>query len=149
MWNVTFAAPTPISTVYYINRLDSCCVNRVNTSQTVITLLATNLSVVATAPIKTGATVSTFTFNDYQTAPVNPNLASAFQTSSANLLALPRYIRITSAPGKCLTFREVFVFDNTYTNVALLKTATMSTGAAYSDAYGVYGPVRATIIIYH
>ena len=98
---------------------------------------------IALPPLNTslaGAPVSVFTFNDVQTGPIVPDPNSAFQTSLANQAAFPRTVRITSAPGKCLQFREVYLFDNNMTNVAFFKNATMSTGATFTDSNGVYTP---------
>ena len=132
--------PTLISSVVYVNRMDSCCWARVNTSASVIQLIAPNGTVVQQAPIPDGRTVTTLTFANAQTTAIAPDPTSAFQTSAANRLALPRYIRIASAPATCLHFRELYVFDTTLTNVALFKTTTASVGALYTDASGSYTP---------
>ena len=55
-WTLTFPNSTayPVSSVVYINRLDACCVNRVNTSNEAITLLALNGSATAVRTISSG-----------------------------------------------------------------------------------------------
>lgn len=146
--------PTPVSSVYYVNRLDPCCVSRVNNSQSVIYLYSPNGTAVAQRAITTGATVTSFFFNDAQTGPIMPDPTSAFQVSAANQAAYVRYVRIAAAPNKCLHFREVFVFDHTLTNVALFKNASSSVGVSYTDAtngflsfpsYGVDGIVDVSL----
>ena len=105
-------------------------------------LIAPNGTAVATQFITSNASVSTYRFNDAQTAAIYPDLASAFQLSAVNLVSLPRYVRITAAPGNCLSFRELFVFDVSITNVALYKPTSSSVGSSFTDALGTYTPRR-------
>ena len=50
---------------------------------------------------------------------------------SSQLYFATRYVRLNAAPGQCLTFREIFVFDSSATNVALLQRANGSAAVPY------------------
>ena len=61
-------------------------------------------------------------------------------------------MRVKAAAGQCLHFRELFVIDTTYTNVALFKPTTGSAqfvgdtfngnAVTYSNNYGVDGIIE-------
>ena len=155
--------PVPISTVYFVNRLD-CCNTRITAGNGWVALVSPNgtqyarqFFTQAAWPV-VGGSVATFRFNDYQTAPIFPNnslstAGAAFQSSIANQNTFVRYIKIVSAPQTCLTFRELFVFDNTVTNVALYKptsaslasyvsTTAPTSGTLSLPSYGVDGIIE-------
>ena len=98
-------------------------------------------SILASRPITYNGSVSTFNYLPLAPAPT-PNPSSAPQLSAANRLSGVRYIRVNASAGNCLTFRELYVFDTTYTNVALLKTATASAqNGTFTAAMGVNGVI--------
>ena len=115
--------------MYFVNRLDCCNTRALGNT---ISLIAPNGTAVATKNITYSGSVSTFTFNDFDFAPIYPNPNSAFQLSTANQNTLVRYVRIVSAPYSCLHFRELMVLDATLTNVALYKNTT-SSHMSYTD----------------
>ena len=89
----------------------------------------------------TNASVTTINFPNYaQSGPIYPNATADAQTSAASQASWARYINVTSAPLSCLSFREVYVLDNTLTNVALFKPTSqgsaVGTIAGYRDPYG-------------
>ena len=140
------------TTVYFINRLDGGFNTRINASGNpgVLNLVAPNNTIVSTRNISS-TSVSWWSFpNMAQAGPIYPSPTSAFQLSTANQVALVRYVRIAARPAACLFFREVFVLDVTLANVALYKNTTASV-ASYADptfggftsfpAYGVDGVV--------
>ena len=137
--------PAPIASVVFVNRLDGGNNQRIVSSNGVVQLFNPFGAMTASRPITSNASITVLTFG-ISNAPVYPNPASPFQTSAANRLLLPRYVKLIAAPGQCLAFREVFVFDSTYTNVALLKSSTSSSlvtsdPTAYSPAMGVDGVI--------
>ena len=159
-WTVTFPVANPlywplpqpylIASVVMINRLDcSVCLLRMNGA--VVTLTGPNNTVVQSNVISlnsaTQLTASTINFvNNAQAGPIFPN-SSLAQPGVAALQSSPfvntfvRYINITSAPGKCLHFRELYVFDSSYTNVALYKPTVQNAGGVqianyYDSAFG-------------
>ena len=133
----THRHPRSTRTVVFINRLDSGLATRINTTTPgVLNLVAANSSVLATRSIS-AASVSVWTFpNTFQSAPIFPNssLAAtsvvALQGSTLNQNTFVRYISIAAAPGKCLSFRELYALDNTLTNVALYKPTTQAADGA-------------------
>ena len=148
-WQVTFASgpaypggfPAEISNIYFVNRLGGYQFRITIPSAAQIQLYSTTGDMVGVANITSSSTVSMFSFNPPVAAPL-PDLASAFQTSATARLLTTRFVHIDAAAGKCLTFREIFVFDLTYTNVALLKTtrsSTLSTGS--TSQMGVDGVI--------
>ena len=137
-----FGQPAQISSVVVINRIDQPSANvytRINGAN--VTLMAANYTVQSTATLtvtSTYATALTATFpNNAQTAAIFPNssLSTAPAQTAANLNSLVRYINITSAPGACLSFRELYVFDNTYTNVAFFKPTSQGSGGITLSFY--------------
>ena len=128
IWEVTFgggiaAAKSTIATVYYVNRMDAGYATSITLGGGVfVSLFAPN----GAAQIKTlssSATVSTLSFAA-SSAPVAVDPTSAVQTVNAQLKA--RYVTVSAVPGgiQCLTFNELFVVDDTFTNVALNKSTT-------------------------
>jgi hypothetical protein len=120
----------PVSTVYVVNRMDgSCspllCNTRITTGLGNLTLYLPN-GTRFQQPLTSGS-VTTLSYPGWPSvAPIFPNLTSDFQTDPDNLELLVRYVRVVAAPGYALAFRELMVFDDTWTNVALLKPATAS-----------------------
>jgi len=128
--------------VYYVNNVagGATQLDIVNGAGAV-QLFAANGSIVSRA-IATSSTVTTLSFAPWA-APQYPAADDAWQASPASLFAT-RYVRIVGSGTAPLTFREIFVFDSTYTNVALNKAATSSgqlTGdvTAYSASMGCNG----------
>ena len=153
-WQVTFAyappgspfypnpIPAAISNVYFVNRDYNGFNTRIvpAAGAAMVQLIQTNGSIVAQQPLTT-ATVTTLTFNTPSPAPT-PNPLSIVQQDPYAKLVSTRFLRINAAPGNCLMFREVMVFDTTYTNVALMKPTSSSTQASgYTSSMGVNGVI--------
>ena len=131
VWTLQFP-PVPISSVVFINRCDGGFNARINTTTPgIMNLVDANSTILSTRTISS-MSVSVWNFpNMAQQGPIFPNSSlapasvQALQTSQVYLNTLVRYINITSAPGKCLYFREIYVLDATLTNVALYKPTMM------------------------
>ena len=106
-------ATLQVSTAYFVNRMDGN-LNRIVTGNGAVSLYNLANVVTATLPITSSKTVSTLTFNTPTVQPT-PDPASAIQSSAALKSTTPRYVRLTAATGQCLAFREIMVFDSTYT----------------------------------
>ena len=132
--------PNPISSAVFVNRVD-CCANRVIQFNSKMQLLNYN-GTVTSIPFTSNATISTFNFRAAAPAPT-PDPTSAVQTSATNRLLNVRYVRINAAPANYLHFRELYVFDLTMVNVALLKNVTSS--AQYSALYPAQSGVDGVI----
>ena len=121
-----------------------CCTNRIVQFNGVVTLLAGNGSLAGSKPITSNGTVSTVTFRSPAPAPT-PNPSLAVQLDPLQRQLAVRYVRVNASAGQCLTFREIFVLDTTYTNVALLKPATASpqntSSSVFSAASGNNGVI--------
>ena len=133
--------PVLISNVYFINRIDSTFATRIVNSHGQLQLFSPNGSMVAQRNFTSSATVSSFTFN----TPLNastPSLSDPIQSNPVAQSSYARYIRVNAAPNKCLAFREIFVMDKTYMNVALNKPTTSSAQFGTSTAaMGVNGVI--------
>ena len=138
----------PIASVVFINRIDQPAANVPTRSNgatvTVLNPLGSSIGL-ATITINSAQTTAvTLNFGGgLSTVPIFPNSSlappsvAALQLSSANLTALVRYINISQPnAGKCLHFRELYAFDNTWTNVALNKPTIMGSGGYTFAAYG-------------
>ena len=158
-WTVTFPVVNPllyplpqpfvIASVVMINRLDCpSCLVRMNGAT--VSLTAPNFTTVLSGTISLNAatqlTAATINFgNNAQAGPIfwNSSLAqpvvTALQASTLAQNTYVRYINVTSAHGKCLYFRELYVFDVTTTNVALYKPTRQIAGGAVIASY--YDPV--------
>ena len=118
--------PVPISSVVFVNRQDSTGnAVRITAGLGYLQLVDPNGTMTAQRTFTSAQTVSVFTFNDAQTAAIYPS-NTAFQSAELNKRKFVRYVTITSVPLQCLYFRELYVFDTTYTNVALFKPVTGS-----------------------
>jgi len=133
--------PSPVSYAVFVNRVDSCCYNRVLQYKSAIQLVAVN-GTIWQKPITTNGSVSTYYFAPLTAAPT-PSPTDPLQTSIANRLSGVRFIRVNASAGNCLMFREIFAFDTTYTNVALLKTTTSSAyNGTFSPSSAVNGQIE-------
>ena len=105
-----------------------------------VELLAYNGTTVNSA-ITSSGTVSTFNYLPLVPAST-PLPTSPVQTDPVQRLNAVRYVRVSAAPGNCLTLREVWVFDSTNANVALMKPTTSSAQTAGNTAaMGVNGVI--------
>jgi hypothetical protein len=130
---------TEVSTVYYVNRMGGTA-GRITAGDGVISLLTPTNSLWNYASITSAGTVSEFSFST-SLAPVYPEVGDPLQAAYASTWV--RYVRLAAAPGNCLGFKELFVLDNTLTNVALLKATNASaqtSGAAAAN--GVDGVIE-------
>jgi len=116
--------PVPISNVYFVNRDDGNN-GRITTFGGVVQLYGANGSIVNAKTIGSTASVTTLSFSSPSPAPT-PNPTSPVQTDPNARYFSARYIRINATAGQCLHFKEIFVFDTTYTNVALGRPTTGS-----------------------
>lgn len=147
-WTLTFppapgfpnGLPQPISSVVFINRLGGFNARINTTSPGTLNLIAANGTVLSTRSIPS-MSVSVWNFpNMAQQGPIFPNNtlstapAATFQASYTNQNTFVRYINITAAAGKCLYFRELYVLDSTYTNVALYKP-TIQSNTSFNGGY--------------
>ena len=159
-WDVTFA-PTPISFAYFVNRGNanttgasaaitaaSGTLSLYNSAGALLStqfLFASTVTTVAVTALGTGGIASSGF-----TAPVGPYTPPASdpwqQSMPAQLLGV-RYVNVsTAATNQFLNFRELMVFDTTWTNVAYGKPATASAQWAgdanpYFAAYGNNGVI--------
>ena len=131
-YSVTFkpvANPTQISMIYFVNRLNGGLLNsRIVNSQGQVQLMsaAGPLNLVFNRAITSSGTISAFTVVAPVAAPT-PSPSDPSQLSDYSISQGIRYVRINAAPSSCLTFREIFIFEATYVNVALLRSTSSST----------------------
>ena len=132
--------PTAISTIFFVNRLNGGLLNSriVNSGGQVLLFSAAGpLNLISDRAITSSGTISTFVYASAVAVPT-PSPSDPAQLSVDNIAQGTRFVYIAAAPGNCLTFREIFVFDRTYANVALLKSTTSSALTASStSAMGV------------
>ena len=127
----------PVHAVVFVNRLDGG--NNARANNGVVTLIAPNGTTLSSGLLNSGSVTTINYPNNAVRGPIFPNSSLApasvasLQTTDLNLNTYVRYLNITSAPGKCLFFREIYAFDDTYTNVALYKPATQGPTATYTD----------------
>jgi hypothetical protein len=100
-YSATWGYPTPITTVYYVNRPSFA--TRIITSNAQLELFSQNGTMVASQAMLSSATVSTFTFNPPVPAST-PSATDPVQMSPLRQQLDVRYIRINAAPGQCLHF---------------------------------------------
>ena len=136
-YEATFSAAAVVSSVVFVNRLDDSFGERIVAGSGVVQLVAADGTAdiwQSFAAAGGNGTVSRFVF-----APVDPPAPPEPVDEGA---AGVRYVRITAAPGQCLHFHELYVFDASYTNVAAGRNATSSgqAGAGSADA-GVDGVI--------
>ena len=131
--------PTMVSSVVFINRCDGGSNTRMTGGA--LYLMGANFSVLSKVPM-TSASVAVWNYpNMAQIGPIYPNSSLApssvatLQVPSVNQLTYVRFVTITSAPNKCLSFRELFAFDNTMTNVALYKPTSQSAASGPLSQY--------------
>ena len=147
-----FAAgmPAPVSQIVFVNRMNGEN-TRITTGAGQVQLFSINGSVIAWQPITNTGTVSVFNYTTWgqSNAPLAPNPASPSQTDATARTLGVRYVRIVAGVNQYLHFRELYVFDNTSTNVALLKSTSASSQitsdpAVYTASMGVSANGRAT-----
>ena len=143
-WQVNFSAPAEISSVYFVNRVNTVAASeRIATGNGMLTLMNQFGDVTSSFNMANSyphpGTVETFTVQ--QPNPVSPpDPTDATQLDLTARLLSVRFLRINASAGKCLTFREVFAFDKTQTNVARGRPTTSSALAGTStSAMGVDG----------
>jgi hypothetical protein len=132
-YTVTFAGgPTLVSSVYYVNRVGSPYATRITSGNGSLTLLSPNGAAVTHA-ISSSGTISEFAFSP-SLAPVYPSPSDPNQASATYRSLWVRYVHVAAAPGACLAFKELWLLDASFTNVALRKNVTASPQAAGAAA---------------
>ena len=136
--------PTSVGTAYYVNNVAGG-----STQQDIVNGLGhiefySANGTVLSRSISTSATVTTVAVSPWA-VPASPDPSDPWQVSDAALSAA-RYVRVVGAGVAPLAFREIFVFDTNFVNVALRKSATSSgqvTGdiTAYTPAMGCNGVI--------
>jgi len=111
----------PISSVVFVN--NAVFPTRVSSGGGRVTLTSPDGTTAQQS--LTSAHYSTLTFAP-SLAPVYPAAGDAFQASADSQWRHVRYVRITAVASSLLSIREVLVFDDTLTNVALQKPVTAS-----------------------
>lgn len=132
--------PVAISAVYFVN--DGLNPQAIKNSFGKLQLVAPNGTVVAQRSLLS-TNVTSFIFISPSPAPTpRPADVTTLKTQSQAV----RYVRLTAAPGQCLSFREIFVFDDTTTNVAILRNASsnslgqVSHSLQYGASNGLFAP---------
>ena len=137
-WQVTWPVGTPVALIYFVNRytetgpLNNLAITNGTGTVTVYSQSGTQLASAAllsntVTTIASGALGSAGVAAMGMSTPIGPgypNPADPWQSSFAGQNLGVRYLNITNAPGQFLHFRELFVFDTTWTNVALNKPVT-------------------------
>jgi hypothetical protein len=125
---------TEVASAYYVNRMGGTA-GRITAGQGSIALISPTNMATGYVSITSAGTVSEFSFST-SLAPVYPSAGDPVQASTYYRSTWVRYVRVAAAPGQCLGFKELFVLDDTLTNVALLKAVNASaqtTGAAAAN----------------
>ena len=111
----------PVSQFVFVNRCDG----NAGRSASLRLSIRVGMAVPQIAAL-TAACVQTGTFTMFN-APVLPDAAAAGQINAR--MNRVRFVRVTQTTANSLHFRELFVFDDTWTNVARNKSCTMSSGS--------------------
>ena len=127
-YRIAFSAPVGVSSIFLVNRRDagcpdqpsSDCGTRLVAGQATMRLLLANGTAIFSQQVAATETVITFLPGRWPAAPFYP---ASGQAASGPV----RYVRIVGAVGEFLHMREVWAFDATGRNVALLKRTSSST----------------------
>jgi hypothetical protein len=136
-WAEVGFRPAAVSSVVFVNRVEFGFNSRISSGGGTLSLVGHNGSAYAPPAVLTAGYVQQLTYAPFTaTAPVVPNPAAADQTDPVARSLRPRYVRLSApSPGVELAVREVLVLDgDTWTNVAFLKTVTVTGGTARAGA---------------